>query len=64
MTMETILSDIGAFAKHLEIEINIIDGEQFNPILPVLLNTLQTRGVFYPPPNSLVFHPRSIKFGM
>ena len=27
-----------------------------NPILPGLLNTFQTRGgVFYPPPNSLVF---------
>ena len=38
----------------------------FNPILPGLLNTLQTwgGGVFYPPPNSLVFYPRSIKFGM
>ena len=29
---------------------------KFNPILPGLLNTLQTQGgVFYPPPNSLVF---------
>ena len=36
-----------------------------NPILPGLLNTLQTQGgIFYPPPNSLVFYPRSIKFGM
>ena len=38
----------------------------FNPILPGLLNTLQTWGgaYFTPPPNSLVFYPRSIKFGM
>ena len=38
----------------------------FNPILPGLLNTLQTRGgaYFTTPPNSLVFYPRSIKFGM
>ena len=30
---------------------------RLNPILPRLLNTLQTQGggVFYPPPNSLVF---------
>ena len=36
-----------------------------NPFLPGLLNTLQTwGGVFYPPPNSLVFYPRSIKFSM
>ena len=38
---------------------------KFNPILPGLLNTLQTRGGrILPPPNSLVFCPRSIKFGM
>ena len=38
----------------------------FNPILPGLLNTLQTWGgaYFTLPPNSLVFYPRSIKFGM
>ena len=33
-----------------------------NPISPGLLNTLQTGGgVFYPPPNSLVFYPIGIK---
>ena len=38
----------------------------FNPILTELLKARQNRwgGVFYPPPNSLVFYPRSIKFGM
>ena len=36
-----------------------------NPILPGLLNTLRTWGEgILPPPNSLVFYPRSIKFGM
>ena len=36
-----------------------------NPILPGLLNTLRAwGGRIYPPPNSPVFYPRSIKFGM
>ena len=35
-----------------------------NPILPGLLNTLRTWEAYSPPPNSLVFYPRSIKFGM
>ena len=36
------------------------------PILTGLFNTLQNRGGgrILPPPNSLVFYPRSIKFGM
>ena len=39
--------------------------EWINPILPGLLNTLQTRGGrILPPPNSLVFYPRSMKFCM
>ena len=37
---------------------------RFNPILTGLLYTHQKKGgVFYPPPNSLVFYPRGIKFG-
>ena len=41
------------------------ESSSLNPILPGLLNTLQTRGgVFYPPPNSFVFYPRRIKIGM
>ena len=37
---------------------------RFNPILTGFLNTCQNRGAhFTPPPNSLVFYPRSIKFG-
>ena len=38
----------------------------FNPILPWLLNTRQTRGGGHilPPPNSLLFYPRNIKFGL
>ena len=45
---------------------DFITSTPFNPILPGLLNTLQTRGsVFYPPPPPLLirlfFYPRSIK---
>ena len=40
----------------------LFDGvdKHFNSILPGHLNTLRTwgGGVFYPPPNSLVFYPR------
>ena len=36
----------------------------YNPILPGPLNTRWTGGGRILPPNSLVFYPRSIKFGM
>ena len=54
--------------EHLENWPNFIppyegEYEGVNPILPGLLNTLQNR-ILPPPPNSLVFYPRSIKFGM
>ena len=42
-------------------------GSLFNAILPGLLNTLRPdlgEGSILPPPNSLGFYPRRIKFGM
>ena len=55
----------GLHSRHCEGKMTASFNFRINPILPGLLNTLQTRGGYFtPPPNSLVFYPRSIKFGM
>ena len=53
------------YIKNLWINIKQVD-ERINPILPGLLNTFPTgEGAYFtPPPNSLIFYPRNIKFDM
>ena len=46
MTMGNDLSDIETFAKHLGIEINMIDAEQFNSIVYTETKVPKTRSIY------------------